>query len=508
MLCRATLSGSPFFSASSHNRGGASMRGGMKRAIGTSIVVGFAIAAVAAQGRRSGEIQSLRTPIDVTAERVDRLERWLEAVDAHEAGEADAALDEVASWSTGDLRQLWGDVRVPTILLRNRRAARFLIPTTGGRTMEVFYPPSLMRRMRALACAAAGRLADVDCVAKGAPLELSAALRRFAERAGADRSRTGEDNYFLRRAAILHADVEILAPSASAAAPPRQAPIIGPSQIRVDTSDGVSLDVREVGIHWELGRMVLDQVVPKGAERPQPGRDAMVRDWYRASAAWMQHIESHDTKHIDHGRDIFPADPDILFLSGALHETYARPAIQSAVRAATVPSGYSIDILSSRVELRRAESFFRGALAQAPDMAEAHLRLGRVLGLLGQHADAIVELRRAAALLGDDDELRYDGELFAGAEEEALGRYDAARDAYARAQSLFPGAQSPLIALSQLARRRGDRAAALAAIQQLFELPPPFAEGRDDPWWQYHKAQARSAEAWIDALRSPFRTAR
>ena len=64
------------------------MRGGMKRAIGTSIVVGFAIAAVAAQGRRSGEIQSLRTPIDVTAERVDRLERWLEAVDAHEPGEA------------------------------------------------------------------------------------------------------------------------------------------------------------------------------------------------------------------------------------------------------------------------------------------------------------------------------------------------------------------------------------------------------------------------------------
>ena len=216
----------------------------------------------------------------------------------------------------------------------------------------------------------------------------------------------------------------------------------------------------------------------------------MVRDWYRASAAWMQHIESHDTKHIDHGRDIFPADPDILFLSGALHETYARPAIQSAVRAATVPSGYSIDILSSRVELRRAESFFRGALAQAPDMAEAHLRLGRVLGLQGQHADAIVELRRAAALLGDHDELRYDGELFAGAEEEALGRYDAARDAYARAQSLFPGAQSPLIALSQLARMT--------------------APGEDQTLalWQYHKAQARSAEAWIDALRSPFRTAR
>src|SRR5258706_16455555 len=100
------------------------MRGGMKRAIGTSIVVGFAIAAVAAQGRRSGEIQSLRTPIDVTAERVDRLERWLEAVDAHEPGEADAGLDEGASRSTGDPRLLGGDGRGLPIPLRNRRGPR------------------------------------------------------------------------------------------------------------------------------------------------------------------------------------------------------------------------------------------------------------------------------------------------------------------------------------------------------------------------------------------------
>ena len=482
------------------------MRGGMKRAIGTAIVLGFAIASAAAQMRRSGEISPLLTSVEVSVQRVDRLERWLEAVDVHEPGEEDAALDEAASWTTGDLRMLWGDVRALTILLRNRRAARFLIPD-GGKTIEVLYAPSLIRRMRLLACAAAGRLAQPDCMALRAVLELSPAMRQLAEHAGEDRARTGEDNYILRRAAVLHADVEVLAPSAAppAAAPRPAAPVLGPKQIRIDTSDGVSLDVREVGIHWELGRAVLDQVIPKGAERPQPGRDAMVRDWYRASSAWMQHIESHDTQHIDRGRDIFPSDPGLLFLSGTLHETYARAEIQSTVRAAVVPAGFSLDILAPRVELRRAESFFRGALAHAPDMAEAHLRLGRVLGLQGQHGDAIVELRRALGLLGDDDELRYDAELFAGAEEEALGRYDAARDEYARAQALFPGAQSPLVALSQLARRRGDRAAALAAIQQLFDLPPPGAEGRDDPWWNYHKAQARNAQALVDAVRAPFR---
>ena len=481
------------------------MRGRMRRSILAVIVVGAAMTSGAgAQPRRSG-ISSPRATIDATKEHVDQLERWLEAIDTHEPGEADAALDEVASWSTGDLRMLWADVKALTTLLRDRKAAAFLF-ADGGRTIAVSYPPSLMQRMRRLACASAGRLAEIDCLALRASLELSEPMRRLAEHAVADRARTGEDNYILRRAAIFHADVEMLAPTAApAAAPSRQTPVLGPKQIRVDTSDGVSLDVREVGIHWELGRTVIDLVIPKGAERPQPGRDPMVRDWYRASAAWMQHVESHDTQHIDHGRNIFPADPEILFLSGTLHETYARPEIQSAVHAAVVPTGFSLDILSPRVELRRAESFFREALARAPDMAEAHLRLGRVLGLQGQHANALAELRRALPSLDGDDELVYDGELFAGAEEEAVGNYDAAREAYARAQALFPGAQSPLLALSQLARRRGDRPAALGAIQQVFDLPPPGAEERDDPWWRYHKAQARSAEAWIEALRAPYR---
>ena len=31
--------------------------------------------------------------------------------------------------------------------------------------------------------------------------------------------------------------------------------------------------------------------------------------------------------------------------------------------------------------------------------------------------------------------------------------------------------------------------------------------GRDDPWWTYHKVQARDADALLEALRSPFVTA-
>src|SRR5262249_8595273 len=161
----------------------------------------------------------------------------------------------------------------------------------------------------------------------------------------------------------------------------------------------------------------------------------------RAIVVWMQHVENHDIDHVDRGCELFPSDLDLLFLSGMQHEVYAMPEIQSAAHRVVMPTGYSMAIGSQRAELRQAEGFFRHAVERAPDMAEGHLRFGRVLGLLGHHAEAIVELRQALATLGDDEELCYDGELFAGAEEEALGRYDAAAALYEQAAARYPGAQ-------------------------------------------------------------------
>jgi tetratricopeptide (TPR) repeat protein len=228
----------------------------------------------------------------------------------------------------------------------------------------------------------------------------------------------------------------------------------------------------------------------------------MIRQWYRATAAWMQRVEDHDTEHLDRAREIFAADPDILFLSGSQRETYAAPHIQHAVRSAVLPYGVSFAVSSDRGELRQAEGFFRRALEIAPDHLEARLRLGRVLGLLGRHDDAARELRQAVAT-ADEDVLRYYGELFLGAEEESLGQFDAAFDAYQRAAALYPSAQSPWLGLSSLGRRRGDRAAALRALQHLFDLPSTGI-APDDPWWTYHIAQGRNADDLLEALRRPF----
>jgi tetratricopeptide (TPR) repeat protein len=171
-----------------------------------------------------------------------------------------------------------------------------------------------------------------------------------------------------------------------------------------------------------------------------------------------------------------------------------------------LPAGVTFALASSSWELREAEGFLRRAIEIKPDYSEARLRLGRVQGLLGRHAAAAKELREALAS-ADEDLLRYYGELFLGAEEEALGRYDAAFDAYQQAAALYPTAQSPLLALSSLARRRGDRAGVLGALQQLFALPVEKPD-RDDPWWAYHVEQARHADELLEQLCRPFRTGR
>ena len=69
---------------------------------------------------------------------------------------------------------------------------------------------------------------------------------------------------------------------------------------------------------------------------------------------------------------------------------------------------------------------------------------------------------------------------------------------------MYPDAQSPLVALSRLARRYGDRPGALRAIQRVFALSSDANE-RNDPWWTYNVAQARNADALLEELRRPFR---
>jgi len=451
--------------------------------------------------------------------RVDRVERWLKALLQHQPGTDDEPVYVVGSWSALDMRMLWIDTTNLLALMRNPRIARFDMRQPGQRLVQqIRYTPKEMHRLKVLACAAAGIVFERECVASRAASELDADLRRLA-RLAADARLSHDDNYMLRRGALLHTDVGML--TAGVTEPVNLGTSLGPQRIRMNISDGRETNLGETGVHWETARMLLDHVKPAGrlrqgsgeprrseaeagANRPDPARDEMVRQWYRATAAWMQAREDHDTLHLDHARQIFPADPDILFLSGCLHETYSGPRIQSAVRMAVLPTGVKMDLGSDHAELREAEGFLRRAVNAKPDFAEARLHLGRVLFRLGRHAEAVNELTQALRSI-DDPLLRYYGELFLGAAREALGDLDGAGESYARAAALQPGAQSPLVALSALARRRGDRAGALSQIRRVFDLPASEAD-TDDPWWTYHVSQARNADELFEALIQPFRS--
>lgn len=479
----------------------------MRRLLVAVVVFVFALADVSrGQPRRSGEPRLAQAP--VPADRIPRLEQWLKAVDRHDPGEDDEATEQVGEWSLAELRGLWVDINVLGQLMRNPKLSHFVVKAENqSNGTAIAYSGEQVRQMAALACTAAGMLvSNPDCVAMKAAASIDDELRELAARASAERLRTGDDNYLLRRAALLHADIAMLQPHAALEPFAATRSEIGPQSWRVDILDGRGTGAGLTAIHWDIARLALDQVRPRGANRPAPERDAMVRAWYRATAAWMQWREDHDTLHLDRGRKMFPSDPDLLFLSGCQHETYASAAIQTAARSVVLPPGLTVGIESERSELRQAETFFRGALAIRPDMGEARLRLGRVLGLIGHHDEAAAELQQALMAVTDDT-LRYFGELFVGAEEEAVGRFDAAADAYRRAAELFPVAQSPHVALSHLAHRRGDRAGAAAAMNRVFDLPTEVDDRGDDPWWRYHVAQARDAEDLLAALREPFRRA-
>src|SRR5262245_51768206 len=401
---------------------------------------------------------------------LDRLEQWLEALSTHTPGSHDAAIERVQSWSGDDLRMVWINATAMLSLMHEPAWKKILVMIAGvheGKAKPLTLtitpdgkPPTTIRytlaqssRMKVMACVAGGDTFCPDILATGA---LPADLDRLSDLVRASK-RAGDDNFVLRRGAMLHADSAIDAHAAAgpvdAAGKIQSSALPAPDQVEFSMLDGSPLGSREVSIEWIIARMLLDEVVPRGSKKPAPGRDDGVRDWYRATAAWMQNVQSHDTQHLDRARDLFPNDADILFLSGTQREMFASSRIQGAVQSAALPPNQTIDVGSDQKETKRAEGYYRRAIAARPDFAEAHLHLGHVLLARAAYAEAAVHLSQARGSLADPV-LKYYAEIMIGAAETHLSRYDAARASYESAAALAPTAQAPLLGLAEMERRR------------------------------------------------------
>lgn len=226
--------------------------------------------------------------------------------------------------------------------------------------------------------------------------------------------------------------------------------------------------------------------------------DEFARSWYKTVAAFLgsRHELTSSPVFMQRGVSRFPGDADLLLMAGAIHELLAAPRVQEASDTRLINKA------SASAHLATAERFFRQALAADPSLAEARVRLGRVLGERGRHAEALGELKQAAA--GRlPPALAYFVHLFAGEDEGALNRADEARACYERAIVLRPDAYFAYLALTRLERQNGNRRAAAAATQRMLHAARGDIEA-SDLWMDYHTAGiARRAD---EALRE-FRRA-
>jgi tetratricopeptide (TPR) repeat protein len=280
-------------------------------------------------------------------------------------------------------------------------------------------------------------------------------------------------NELLLRGAALHADIARLIPE--------EVTRRSSTQLSVFTvQDGRWLSVRYLSMHWQLGRSLLDAVVPEPAAHPG------VRAWYRDTSTDLMRMRSHveAEAHLARAQQIFPKDELVLFLRGVVHERYSSSLLQAGSASLEESRRGAAAIGNVQSELTKAERFFRDALAVDPDHIDARLRHGHVLSHLGRHHESIAELRRVVDS-GPTGAVLYLAHLFLGRGYESLGEFAQARSELEQAAALYPHAQTPRLALSQIERRTGNRAAAQHQLQLLAKLPID-QRLREDPWWGYY----------------------
>lgn len=384
-----------------------------------------------------------------------RLKTWSRAVMQHEPGQLDVAAVELATWTTysvngvvADFLSLHPDLKQKRPLYLESNSARAYTKKTLGsadmRSIEVFQS-------------------------------------------------TAPDgtNRVLRRAAMLHADVALLA-----AVDWSRSTGVADS---VMVLDGSVVGLEGQSAHWVAGRTLLDAI------EPAPSGDPYVRLWYYALAIeFFQGGNLAAAKpHLEHALKILPDDARVQFGSGYYHQAAGAPSVQAAYRSqkrlAERTKTRSSGLDDAESNWKTAEKRFRRALALDPGFAEARVRLGATLLNLDRVDDAAGQLRQVAAGVGHPV-LDYLAQMLLGAAEERLGHRPAAAACYGRAAALFPEARSPRFAMAALDRRGGARLDAWRQVARA-TAPPVPAQADADPWWTFTRWHAKPAKTLLAELR-------
>jgi tetratricopeptide (TPR) repeat protein len=346
-------------------------------------------------------------------------------------------------------RQLIDDTDRDMVELRRLKAASKEAPTEG---LENELKRERVRRMRlTLLVHTEAAVRAIDVKALGGQLTLA--------REAAGRLRRLEDE------SVADGPLNIRVKEAGAAAPsPMPSQVQGPSPVRPE---------------WEATKLFL-------------------RDWYLVVASRLQSADQPEQlkRHVREGLELLTDEPELLLTRGTISESEAAAAVVDRSVAGEI---YTSDYVHRwRQYMSGAGGDYEAAARRQPDLHEATLRWGRVNALLGDRKAA----RRAfddVAASGAPAQLRYMAQLFLADLAEREQQPDHARAAYEAALALFPTAQAPMLALSQLCDSAGESECARRWLSQSMAAT---GRGRLDPWWAYLRGQAWIAEQRLAAFRA------
>ena len=186
-----------------------------------------------------------------------------------------------------------------------------------------------------------------------------------------------------------------------------------------------------------------------------------------------------------------PTDARIFLSSGVACENLAGPAVQVAVQEMGATSVQAPRTLWSMAERSCAARSSSMPALPKPSFGSAACSICRASTTRRATCSARPRrrCRRSCATTR---------RCSSGAQNKPAGDFAQARAAYDRAKAQWPMAQSPRLALAELAWRDGDEAGAAAAVQgALAENATPDG---GDPFWTYDVSLAGNVPAQLDAV--------
>ena len=221
--------------------------------------------------------------------------------------------------------------------------------------------------------------------------------------------------------------------------------------------------------------------------------------WYvLASTALLARTDPlNASRVIDAGRRHFKNNATLKMLEGVVEEMRGHIMNSNLHDVRTITA---MTPTPARLRLNYAQACYRDALKLDPHLAEARLRLGRVLYLRNEPRPAQAELETVAAT-ATEPRLAYLAHLFLGAVAQQQNDRDSARRHYEQAIAIAPEHQTAYIALSFLEDMSGDAARAQRVVA---ERPMPASRDNDDPWWEYQNGGVdMAAYEWLRAESIP-----